>query len=55
LQFIWHWLCFAGRVDFEVLMDYISRNSPITTGIEGNIEILQETGQSVASIRQKKS
>jgi hypothetical protein len=36
-------------------MDYIGRNSPITTGIEDKIQILQETGQSDTSIRQKKS
>jgi hypothetical protein len=35
---------FAGRVDYEVLIDYISKNSPVTTGIEDNIQILQETG-----------
>jgi hypothetical protein len=35
---------FAGLVDYEVLIDYISKNSPITTGIEDNIQILQDTG-----------
>lgn len=32
----------TGRVDYEVLMDYISKNSPLTTGIEDNIQIIQE-------------
>lgn len=31
----------SGRVDYDVLMDYIDRNSPITTGIEDNIQIFQ--------------
>ncbi|XP_021942386.1 apyrase-like isoform X2 [Zootermopsis nevadensis] len=35
---------FTGRVDYEVLIDYISKNSPIITGIEENIHITQETG-----------
>jgi hypothetical protein len=34
--------CLAGRVDYEVLMDYIGKNSPLTTGIEDNIQIIQE-------------
>ena len=29
-----------GRVDSEVLMDYISKMSPITAGIEGYVEII---------------
>jgi dTDP-4-dehydrorhamnose 3,5-epimerase-like enzyme len=33
---------FAGRVDYEVLMDYIGKYSPLTTGIEDNIQIIQE-------------
>jgi hypothetical protein len=36
-------------------MDYIGRNSPITTGIEDNIQVLQETGQIVVPIRENKS
>lgn len=32
----------TGRVDYEVLMDYIGKNSPLTTGIEDNIHIIQE-------------
>jgi hypothetical protein len=36
-------------------MDYIGRNSPITTGIEDNIQILQETVRSAASVKEKKS
>jgi len=34
--------CFAGRVDYEVLMEYIGKYSPLTTGIEDNIQIIQE-------------
>jgi hypothetical protein len=36
-------------------MDYIGKNSPITTGIVDNIQVLQETWQDVASIEENKS
>lgn len=32
----------TGRLDYEVLVDYISKYSPLTTGIEDNIQIIQE-------------
>lgn len=32
----------TGRVDYEVLMEYIAKYSPLTTGIEENIHIIQE-------------
>jgi len=38
--------CFVGRVDYEVLMDYIGKYSPLTTGIEDNIQIIQEISES---------
>ncbi|KAJ9579594.1 hypothetical protein L9F63_004779, partial [Diploptera punctata] len=31
---------FIGRVDTDVFKDYISKMSPITTGIDGNVEII---------------
>ena len=34
--------CFAGPEDYKVLINYIGKNSPLTTGIEGNIQIIQE-------------
>ncbi|KAJ4433449.1 hypothetical protein ANN_15752 [Periplaneta americana] len=30
-----------GRVDYEILLDYFAKNSPVTTGIEDNIQVLQ--------------
>lgn len=32
----------TGRFDYDVLKDYISKYSPLTTGIEDNIQIIQE-------------